>query len=67
MLYHLDYRPTWMESVEIFTAPAPVERLAGGALPSQQGLRGDAASDSMKGEPPAMQHNRNLVREGARF
>lgn len=57
LLYHLDYRPTWMQSVEIFTAPLPVERLAGGALPA-----GASAED-----PPAVRYNRNLVRKGARL
>ncbi len=57
LLYHLDYRPTWMSSIEIFTAPLAVERLAGGALSPEQ----------MKGDPPAMRYNRNLVRKGAKF
>lgn len=57
LLYHLDYRPTWMQSVEIVTAPLPVERLAGGALPA-----GASAED-----PPAVRYNRNLVRKGARL
>ena len=57
LLYHLDYRPTWMSSVEIFTAPLSVERLAGGMLRPEQ----------MRGDPPAMRYNRNLVREGAQF
>ncbi|MFZ9478352.1 MAG: M24 family metallopeptidase [Steroidobacteraceae bacterium] len=26
LLYHLDYRPTWMPNIEIFTAPAPLEK-----------------------------------------
>ena len=58
LLYHLDYRPTWMQSVEIFTAPAVVERFAGGALPSKAQERGD---------PAAMRYNRNLVRKNANY
>jgi Xaa-Pro aminopeptidase len=26
LLYHLDYRPTWMPNIEIFTAPAALEK-----------------------------------------
>ncbi len=68
LLYHLDYRPTWMSSVQIFTAPAPLERFAGsGALPSEQGLTGRESSELMRGDPPALRYNRNLVRQGARL
>ena len=68
LLYHLDYRPTWMPSVQIFTAPAPLERLAGsGALPSEQRLTGSEPADLMRGDPPAVRYNRNLVRKGARL
>jgi Xaa-Pro aminopeptidase len=68
LLYHLDYRPTWMPSVQIFTAPAPLERFAGsGALPSEQRLTGQEPADLMKGDPPAMRYNRNLVRKGAKL
>lgn len=67
LLYHLDYRPTWMSSVEIFTAPAPVERLAGGALRPEQTLGAREWADLMKGDPPAMRYNRNLVRKGAKL
>jgi Xaa-Pro aminopeptidase len=52
LLYHLDYRPTWMPSIEIFTAPARVERAVEIATPF---------------DPPAMRYNRNLVRKGAQF
>ena len=66
LLYHLDYRPTWMPSVQIFTAPAPLERFAGsGALPSEQRPTGQEPADLMKGDPPAMRYNRNLVRKSA--
>ena len=68
LLYHLDYRPTWMPSVEIFPAPAPHERMAGnGALPSEQRLRGDEPAVQMQGDPPALRYNRNLVRKGAKL
>jgi Xaa-Pro aminopeptidase len=53
LLYHLDYRPTWMPSVQVYTAPAALER----------GLV--LTADEMKGDPPAMRYNRNLVRKGA--
>ena len=33
LLYHLDYRPTWMSSVEIFTAPLSVDDLKGAPQP----------------------------------
>jgi Xaa-Pro aminopeptidase len=55
LLYHLDYRPTWMPGIEIFTAPLPVERAA------------DAALSRPQDEPPAMPYNRSLVRKDARF
>lgn len=58
LLYHLDYRPTWMQSVEIYTAPLALERFSGGALPPPELMRGD---------PPAMRYNRNLVREGVEY
>ena len=58
LLYHLDYRPTWMPSIEIFTAPVPIERGAGASLPTPEEMRGD---------PPAMRYNRNLVRKGAKY
>ncbi len=64
LLYHLDYRPTWMPSVQIFTAPLPLERLAAGTLPSEQHLQADPSA-GMRGDPPAMRYNRNLVRKGA--
>lgn len=68
LLYHLDYRPTWMQSVEIFTAPAPLERLAAsGALPSEQRPTGQEPADFWKGDPRAMRYNRNLVRKGAKL
>lgn len=67
LLYHLDYRPTWMQSVQIFTAPLPVERLAAGALPSEQRLQADTPADVMRGDPPAVRYNRNLVRKGAKL
>jgi Xaa-Pro aminopeptidase len=68
LLYHLDYRPTWMPSVQIFTAPAPLERLAGSSsLPSEQRLTGHEPVDLMKGDPPAVRYNRNLVRKGAKL
>ena len=52
LLYHLDYRPTWMSSVQIFTAPAPLERLAGsGTLPSGQRLTGQRARRPDAGRP----------------
>jgi len=58
LLYHLDYRPTWMQSVEIYTAPLELERFAGGAPPPPELMRGD---------PPAMRYNRNLVRAGVEY
>lgn len=58
LLYHLDYRPTWMHAVEIFTAPqATVQLTRDGAL-SPQALAGD---------PPAIRYNRNLVRKDAKY
>ncbi|MDX2145580.1 MAG: M24 family metallopeptidase [Rhodospirillaceae bacterium] len=53
LLYHLDYRPTWMPQVQVYTAPAALER--GLALTAEE----------MRGDPPAMKYNRNLVRKGA--
>ncbi|MDX2223570.1 MAG: M24 family metallopeptidase [Rhodospirillaceae bacterium] len=53
LLYHLDYRPTWMPAIQVYTAPAALER---GLAPSLE---------EMKGDPPAMRYNRNLVRQGA--
>jgi Xaa-Pro aminopeptidase len=58
LLYHLDYRPTWMQSIEIYTAPLPLERMSGGALPTPEQMRGD---------PAAVRYNRNLVRKGAKY
>ena len=55
LLYHLDYRPTWMPNIEIFTAPAPLERAAAGVVPGAEG------------EPAAIPYNRSLVRKGARL
>jgi Xaa-Pro aminopeptidase len=56
-----------MPSVQIFTAPLPVERLAGGALPSEQRLTGREPADVMHGDPPAVRYNRNLVRKDAKL
>ena len=67
LLYHLDYRPTWMPSVQIFTAPLPIERLAGGALPSDQRTQAEPSAELMQSDPPAVRYNRNLVRKGAKF
>jgi Xaa-Pro aminopeptidase len=55
LLYHLDYRPTWMPEVQVYTAPAALER--GLAL----------SPEDAKGDPPAMRYNRNLVRQGADY
>jgi Xaa-Pro aminopeptidase len=51
LLYHLDYRPTWMPNVEIFTAPASLEKAV--------------VTDPF--DPPAMRYNRNLVRKDAKL
>ncbi len=67
LLYHLDYRPTWMPSVEIFTAPLPLERAAANVLPSELGRERAQSSPAWKGDPPAFRYNRNLVRRGAKF
>jgi Xaa-Pro aminopeptidase len=67
LLYHLDYRPTWMPSVQIFTAPLPLERTAADVLPSELGRMGDTSSDAWKGDPPAFKYNRNLIRKGAKL
>jgi Xaa-Pro aminopeptidase len=58
LLYHLDYRPTWMQNVQIYTAPARVEGMA------ESGM---LAADQMAGDPAAMRYNRNLVRKGAKL
>lgn len=55
LLYHLDYRPTWMQSVEIFTAPLPGQLTRDGQLPPEL----------LAGDPAAVLYNRNLVRRGA--
>ncbi len=65
LLYHLDYRPTWMQSVQIFTAPLPVERMAEGTLPSMMRDKAGPSAEILKGDPLAMRYNRNLVRKGA--
>jgi Xaa-Pro aminopeptidase len=57
LLYHLDYRPTWMPSIEIFTAPLPAERLA------ERGI----SAGAMTNDPPALPYNRNFVRKGAKL
>jgi Xaa-Pro dipeptidase len=51
LLYHLDYRPTWMPHVEVYTAPA--------------GGPGEITAEDMLGIPEAMRYNRNLVRKDA--
>lgn len=58
LLYHLDYRPTWMQSVEIFTGPV------GG---NQSSVLGGLTPEQWLGDPPAVRYNRNLVRQGATF
>jgi Xaa-Pro aminopeptidase len=55
LLYHLDYRPTWMPSVQVYTAPAAMERGA------------ELTREEAAGDPPAIRYNRNFVRKGATY
>jgi Xaa-Pro aminopeptidase len=60
LLYHLDYRPTWMQSVQVYTAPLQAERV-------MAEREGSLTPEQMQGDPPAINYNRNLVRKGAKF
>lgn len=58
LLYHLDYRPTWMPNIQIFTSPERNNLLGRDGLLTQEQMRGD---------PAALRYNRNLVRKDAVF
>ncbi len=60
LLYHLDYRPTWMQSVQVYTAPLQAERV----LAEREGM---LTAEQMQGDPPAIRYNRNQVRKGAKL
>jgi Xaa-Pro aminopeptidase len=60
LLYHLDYRPTWMPSVQVYTAPLQAERV-------EARREGALTPEQMRGDPPAIRYNRNLVRKNAKY